>query len=193
MRTTLRLAATSLLLALIAAPALAQSSSQTGEIPAGLLAQHIATPSICEPIDELVHGDDWQMYQLTEGRILYMIPCAAGAYNFSYMFYVGTPGHDTYERLLFVDYYGPYGWMGVDQLYNPTFDPGTLTLRSFYKGRGLADCGTSGVWQWVQYGFRLRAFYAQDECNGTIEPGDFPQVWPPPGAKENAPATAKRR
>ncbi len=163
---------------LIAAPALAQSPGLPTELPPTLLAQHADEP-MCEPLDELVHGDDWTVYRLANGFVLYMVPCAAGAYNFSYTFYVGNEGQDTYSRLLFADYYGPYGWMGVDQLFNPTFDDSTLTLTSFYKGRGLADCGTSGVWQWVDYGFRLLAFYAQDECDGTIEPGMFPQVWPP--------------
>ncbi len=160
---------------------MAQSTSLPTELPPTLLAQH-AEDEMCEPLDQLAHGEDWEIHPLTNGFTLYMVPCAAGAYNFSYAFYVGNDGQDTYAHQLFVDYYGPYGWMGVDQLFNPTFDPETLTLHSFYKLRGLADCGSSGVWQWVEYGFRLRAFYAQDECNGTIEPGDFPQVWPPQAA-----------
>lgn len=155
----------------------AKGNAPANALPPALLAQH-ALEQICQPLDELVHGEDWEIHHLTEDFVLYMVPCAAGAYNFSYSFYVGTAGQESYARLLFVNYYGPYGWTGVDQLFNPFFDETTLTLTSFYKGRGLADCGTSGVWRWDQYAFALEAFYAQDECDGTIEPGDFPQVWP---------------
>lgn len=157
---------------LAAGPAAAQS-----ELPDALVARHAAEP-MCQPRDELPHGEEWEIHPLTDGFVLYMVPCAAGAYNLSYMFYVGPDDREAYARQLFVDFSGRYGWTGTDQLFNPAFDGETLTLTSFYKGRGLADCGTSGVWRWDQYAFALQAFYAQDECNGTVEPGDFPQVWP---------------
>lgn len=176
----------------VATSAAAQSSSLPIPLPATLLAQH-AEDTTCEPLDRLVHGQDWEVHGLGEHYALYMVPCAAGAYNFSYAFYVGTEGEDSYLRLLFVDYSDRYGWEAANQLFNPSFDDTTLTLRSFYKLRGLADCGTSGVWRWDEYAFALVAFYAQGECDGTIEPGNFPQIWPPPGSSVKAPPTARRR
>ena len=68
--------------------------------------------------------------------------------------------------------------IGADQLFGAYFDPETLTLSSFFKGRGLGDCGTAGIWRWDEFAFRLEAFYAKSECDGTIELGDFPQIWP---------------
>lgn len=146
-------------------------------LPQALLDQHAADP-LCSPLDELVHSGDRQVHQLGEGISLYMIPCMAGAYNFSHALYLSNPFSESFQRLLFVDFNDRYGWMGADQLVGAAFDPATLTLTSFYKGRGLADCGTSGIWVWDQYAFRLEAFHAQSECDGTIEPDDFPQVWP---------------
>ena len=166
--------------ALLAQPAVAQEVKPPplpADLPDALLAKHAAGDSYCEPLDELVHGDDWRIYALTEGYVLYMVPCAAGAYNFSHMLYVGWGRSESYSRLLFADYFGLHGWGGVDQLYGAEFDPVTLQLTSFYKLRGIGDCGTAGVWVWDRYAFRMKAFFARHVCEG--EPGDFPQVWPP--------------
>ena len=162
-------------LAGLAAPAAGQHPSG---LPPALLAQHIAAPSICEPIEDLVHGDEWSIHPLTNDFTLYMVPCAAGAYNFSFTLYVGYVGSEFFSRLLFADFNDRYGWTGVDQLYGAVFVDETLTLTSYYKGRGLADCGTAGVWVWDEYGFKMLAFFAKSECDGLGEPGDFPQVWP---------------
>lgn len=157
---------------------MAQKTPPPAGLPPALLAQH-AAGDYCEPLDDLVHGQDWQSYRLPNDTTLYMVPCAAGAYNFSYMLYTSSGGSDYYVRLLFVDYFDEYGWMGTDQLFGAYFDPGTLTLTSFYKLRGLGDCGTSGVWRWREYGFALLEFYAKSECDGEGELGEFPQVFPP--------------
>lgn len=170
-----------LVTAAFASPATSASAQNdpSTELPAQLLAQHRAAQSICEPIDELVHGTDWRVRTLTNDFVLYMVPCAAGAYNFSHVLYVGYAGSDLYSRLLLVDFTDRYGWVGVDQLYGVAFDEQTLTLTSHYKGRGLGDCGTAGSWVWDEYAFRLEAFFAKGECDGIGEPGDFPQIWPP--------------
>ncbi len=159
-------------------PSGAQSEEPAVGLPAALLAQHAAEAS-CEPLAEVRHAAMWGVHTLTEGFVLYMVPCAAGAYNFSYAFYVGPADRDAFARQLFVDFHDRYGWTGTDQLFNPNFDPETLTLTSFYKLRGIGDCGTSGVWRWDRYAFALTGFYAQSECDLSVEPGDFPQVWPP--------------
>ncbi len=165
-------------IAFFISPSFAEDESLP-EMPAALLAYHNAGQSICEPIDELAHGTDWRAYTLTNDFTLYLVPCAAGAYNFSHMLYVSYDVSDLYSRLLFVDFTDRYGWAGVDQLYGVTFDAQTLTLTSHYKGRRIDDCGTAGVWRWDDYSFRLEAFFAKSDCDGLGEPGDFPQIWPP--------------
>lgn len=152
-------------------------SQMATELPPELLDRH-ARQSSCDPLQNLVHGDDWEIHPLTEGHILYMVPCFSGAYNFSYQLYVGRAGSDDFERLLFVDYIDRFGWIGADQLVGAFFNPESLTLSSYYKGRGLGDCGTSGVWRWDEYGFRMVEFAAKSECDGTVDPGGFPQIWP---------------
>jgi hypothetical protein len=166
------------LTAALATPAAAQNKGEVPtELPAALLAQH-AQRSWCDPIEDLVHGNDQQIYRLSGEQYLFMVPCFAGAYNFSYQLYVGRPGDQIFDLLLFANYDDVLGWTGTDELFGAYFDPETLALTSFYKGRGLGDCGASGTWQWEEYAFRLVAFYAKSECDGLGDPGEFPQVWP---------------
>lgn len=161
---------------LLAPTALAQVKG-VADLPPALLEQH-ARQSDCEPLESLVHGDDWEVHRLSDAEWLYMVPCFSGAYNFSYMFYVGRDGSDFFQRLLFADYSETYGWTGTDQLVGAFFDPDTLTLSSFAKGRGLGDCGTAGVWVWDEFAFRLVSFHAKEDCDGAGGIETFPQVWP---------------
>ena len=128
----------------LASPVLAQNKAPAG-LPPALLEQH-ARQSQCEPLANLIHGDDWEVHRLSDDEWLYMVPCFSGAYNFSYQFYIGRDGSDYFQRLLFADYSESYGWTGTDQLVGAFFEPDRLTLSSFAKGRGLGDCGTSGLW-----------------------------------------------
>lgn len=149
------------------------------ELPAEILEKHAANEN-CDALSELVHGSDWQTHQVNNTTLLYMIPCTAGAYNFLYAFYTQSTEYDSISKLLFADYWDSVGWTGTDLLVNPHFDPATRTLTSFYKGRGLGDCGTSGEWQWQEYGFKMISFHAKSECGGYADDMDleFPQIYP---------------
>lgn len=149
------------------------------DLPAEIFEIH-AKQENCEPPAELVHGDDWQVYQVNNDTLLFMLPCSAGAYNFSYMFYTQSFEYPGISKLLFADYSDSVGWTGTDMLVNPSYEPETKTLYSFYKGRGLGDCGTSGEWQWQDYGFKMLKFYAKSECDGfeDDEEIEFPQIFP---------------
>lgn len=144
-------------------------------LPEGLLEQHYSE-SRCDPLEDLIHGGETAAYPLPDGKTLYMIPCSAGAYNWAYSFYVGENGW--FYGLHWADYTDRWGWSGTDVLFLPTFDPESLTLTSFYKGRGLGDCGTWGRWTWDDYAFRLDAFHAKSACDGEGDVGEFPQVYP---------------
>jgi len=146
-----------------------------------LMELHAKTAS-CEPLYELIHAEDWGVYQVNNESLLYMIPCTAGAYNFGYSFYTYNTKYDQYQALLFADYWDSVGWTGTDVLINAYYDPETRTLGSFYKGRGIGDCGTSGEWRWEQYGFKLIKFNAKSKCEGYSDDqaiGEFPQIYPP--------------
>jgi len=148
-------------------------------IPTQILAIHTATDS-CEQFENLVHAQDWQVHQLNNDTLLYMLPCSAGAYNFSHAFYTQSITYGGVTRLLFADYWDSLGWTGTDLLFNVSYDPQSRSLTSYYKGRGLGDCGTSGEWQWQEYGFKMLKFFAKSECNGFEDDADmsFPQIFP---------------
>ncbi|WP_299343956.1 DUF1176 domain-containing protein [uncultured Maritalea sp.] len=148
-------------------------------LPNEIIAKHAKNEN-CDPLTELVHGEDWQVHQVNNSTLLYMVPCSAGAYNFSYAFYRQSVDNGDISKLLFVDYWDSLGWTGTDVLFNAGFDPQTRILTSYYKGRGLGDCGTAGEWQWQEYGFKMLKFFAKSECDGYADDADmsFPQIFP---------------
>ncbi|NOZ31733.1 MAG: DUF1176 domain-containing protein [Alphaproteobacteria bacterium] len=130
----------------------------------------------CDPPDDIPHANDIGIYALTGSATLFLLPCTAGAYNFSFRAYLDSGLGPT--ALLFADYTDRFGWQGAELLVNPEFNPETLALTSFYKGRGPADCGTRGTWVWDEFAFRMTLFLAKDICDFKGDAGAFPQVFP---------------
>ncbi|MGJ8528991.1 DUF1176 domain-containing protein [Maritalea sp.] len=147
------------------------------ELPPEILTTHAKNDN-CDTMSDLVHGADWEVHQVNNTTLLYVIPCTAGAYNFGYSFYTQSTEYKGVTKLLFADYWAPMGWSGTDILINPYYDPENRALTSFYKGRGIGDCGNFGEWVWEDYGFKMNSFHAKEKCDG--EPGDFPQIFPTP-------------
>ncbi len=156
------------------------TSREPEPFPNYLLAEH-KNPKFsgCDAIDELAQGSDIESFRLDATNTLFLVPCTAGAYNFSSVAYI----KDEFETKmqLFATYWGENGWSGTQYLVNPYFDEKTKIIGDFYKGRGIGDCGTTGVWQWSGYSFRLLEYRAKSECGGEIddaeEVGDFPIIY----------------
>ncbi len=156
------------------APAGASSAPPVG-IPAELIERMAADPE-CEPMHTLANRyDSWSDPALAPDRTLYILPCWSGAYNFGWKVFVG--GYGSYDALAFADYSETLGWTGATSLANVDYDPATKTLTAYYKGRGLGDCGSSGIWRWHEYGFRMLEFRAKEACDGEGEPMEFPVVF----------------
>lgn len=132
----------------------------------------------CEPLEDLIHGEDIMSFRMNATDTLHMIPCWAGAYNFGYMVYVD--GQYGSQQIYFASYTDALGWTGTPAVVNPGFDEKTNRLFDFYKGRGLGDCGTSGLWQWANWGFKLLEYRAKSACDDPENPGDFPVVYRAP-------------
>jgi hypothetical protein len=115
-----------------------------------------------------------ESYHLPGGKALHLLPCFSGPYNFTHLFFVERRQGDITQQF-FADYAGDYGWLGSDQLFNIEFDPNTGWLHSFYKGRGIGDCGSQGEWVWHDSLFRLMEFRAWDDCENGREDSE---AWP---------------
>ena len=144
-------------------------------VPSSLILQH-AQNRECDDFEDLPGA-----YRVISGKVdsdtwVYFLPCTGGAYNLAYRAYVGGSS-ETFTPLFFAQYDDTLGWTGTDTLFNLDFDTTTLTLSATYLGRGLGDCGTSGIWQWRNYGFALLEYRSKEVCDETGEPGVFPLVY----------------
>ncbi len=111
-------------------------------------------------------------------QALVMLNCGAGAYNFSSGIYVGQ--REPKGKWSFVPATFDYGAGGfsadskIPLLVNADWDAATQTIRSYAKGRGLGDCGSSESWVWDGATFRLTSATAMGECRGSL---DWIPIW----------------
>lgn len=160
--------ALALLAAAIALPARA-------DVPASLLAFHEAHGE-CDAPEDLPNGDEIVVIPLKGERVLYLVPCYAGAYNFAHAAYV-VEG-DEVKRKWFADYSDYTGWVATDVIVNPEWEGGGLgRLSMFNRGRGIGDCGSRAVWQVSDGDLRMLSFNYKADCDGEGEPGEFPLVF----------------
>lgn len=143
-------------------------------VPADLVETHRADAE-CGQFEELANGRDIVVARLGEDRTIAMLPCYAGAYNFSAKVYV-IEGQ-TFALQHFAEYSDYTSWSSTDELVNAWYDPDTGEIGTFNKGRGIADCGSSGLWRWTGDYFRLEQYSYKGDCDGSGDPGDFPVVY----------------
>lgn len=99
---------------------------------------------------------DVDTFALGGGKTLALLPCGAGAYNFSSVAFVLAGGKAV--RAVFDD--------GNDgMLVNAGFDKGTLS--TYEKGRGIGDCGAAQTYVWDGSRFRLIEARGMGECRGS--------------------------
>lgn len=100
------------------------------------------------------------------GKTLVLLPCGAGAYNFSTVPFVVAAGKPVIAR-----FDSPPGWTlaeGTPTLVNADWDAKLGRLGSYTKARGLGDCGSSETYVWDGTMFRLIEATQMGECRGSI-------------------------
>ena len=142
------------------------------EVPVALLDRHRADPE-CRPFEEIANGRDFHTGAFDADHRLYIIPCDSYAYNFSHKVYIESFG--VYYPQYFADYSEAFGWTGAAMLFGVGYDPVTQVLTSFYKGRGIGDCGTAGTWRFDGDALRLLQFTAKDDCEDV--PSEDAEIW----------------
>ncbi|WP_342249508.1 DUF1176 domain-containing protein [Sphingomonas sp. OTU376] len=96
-----------------------------------------------------------ETFALGGGKTLALLPCGAGAYNFSSVAFIVAGGKAV--RAVFDG--------GDGTLVNAGFGNGRLS--SYNKGRGVGDCGNAGVYVWDGRRFRLIEARSMCECRGS--------------------------
>ena len=107
--------------------------------------------------------------RLSATEYLWYVPCGSGAYNFTTLFLISRADGSGLRGAGF-DLDEP------DMLINANYDPRTRLLDSFYKGRGLGDCGSEAQWAWDGTAFRLVLLRQMTDCLG-VTSEHWPVVW----------------
>tara|TARA_R110002124_G_scaffold83253_2_gene218153 strand:+ start:433 stop:1518 length:1086 start_codon:yes stop_codon:yes gene_type:complete len=109
-------------------------------------------------------------------RVLVLISCGAGAYNFSSAPYVGEYVEDAPATSGWIftparfDHQPSWGGEGSDPLLvNASWGEQDQTISSYGKGRGLGDCGNAENYIWDGDSFRLIDASAMPKCRGAFE------------------------
>lgn len=166
------------------------------DIPSAIRANFTKEDATCGGVDESMLsalGGFTRRYTATEA--LYIIPCGApGAYNVPFVAYYQL--ESMLEQVQFPDM-AKEGPSVATTGYNLDYDEKSDTMTSFFKGRGLGDCGSFYKWK-IAEGGAGRAFVLlrqtdKDDCDGKY--GDGPESWPaswPPGGSAGQKAKPKR-
>jgi hypothetical protein len=149
-----------------------EAASAPEGIPPELTAWLAADPE-CRPFAEIANGEDIEIVQLDETNRAYILPCWSAAYNFGWKVFVENSG--TFSQAVFPEFSASAGWTASTFIVNYAWDDASKSLSSFYKGRGIGDCGSAGIWRWGEYAFRLTEFRSKEDCDGAE--GGFPVVY----------------
>jgi hypothetical protein len=111
-----------------------------------------------------------EVARLDAKTLLWGVTCAQGAYQASQTYFLGDAQGRGWTRAPF----DPPPPAGEDQwVTNGGFDPKTMSISAFAKGRGLGDCGTGSEWVWDGRAFVLVSETTMVHCRGV--PWDY---WP---------------
>ncbi len=108
----------------------------------------------------------------THSLAVVAIPCGSGAYNFLSALLVG----DNAGRFRPANFDAPSAVEqgGKNLAYNVDWDVKTRRLSTFFKGRGIGDCGAANVHAWDGARFRLVEQSVMGECRGST---DYITTW----------------
>jgi hypothetical protein len=100
--------------------------------------------------------------RLSASKTLWGLAVEMPAYNYRYAFYILENG-----RVRPAEFYDPTGARdSVNEVTLPELDPATNVIKTFYRGRGLGDCGGITEWGWDGEKFREITSTMMVECRG---------------------------
>lgn len=142
----------------------------------------------CGGIDESTLPNlDGFVRHYSENEAIYVVPCGSpGAYNIPYVIYYQI--ENTYEPVQF-PVMAAEGPSVMSTGYNLDYDENADTMTSFFKGRGLGDCGSYYKWKFAEGGMGRALILLKEtdkgDCDGQYGDGpeSWPAAWPPATAK----------
>ncbi|MEM8541217.1 MAG: DUF1176 domain-containing protein, partial [Pseudomonadota bacterium] len=168
----------------IGASASLEQINSVDELPRGVAIAFSAPAGRCyNPFDE----DQAQALRgfkvkISDEADLYGIPCGGGgAYNQLIAFWAASGNFVAPLALPSINKGQPIAMMDA---FNASYDPEKRELTSFYKGRGLGDCGTYHRWSVSDFDignlFRLEEMRNKEDCDGVYKEdlSDYEQLWP---------------
>jgi hypothetical protein len=136
----------------------------------------LAAPSSTDcDADTVAAHADLKAWTVGPDRVLVSLPCQSGAYNFTNVLYLTNAKGDVIGPVPLPRPAGQSADAGEPKnaIVNGDFDPKTMSLSEFAKGRGVGDCGSLAQWFWTGKAFALFSADAMDAC-----PGGYAQDWP---------------
>jgi hypothetical protein len=128
--------------------------------PAGVKA--LMAKAECDVAKDSAFEGEPEVHRLSADKVLWQVPCGAGAYNFSSLFVI-VDDKGGAARLAPLE--------GVDDglAVNAQYDPQTRILGAYNKGRGVGDCGDSSEWAWTGQVFALTGGRFMPVCRGQAD------------------------
>ena len=135
----------------------------------------------CSELDEGLIANVAEGYMMHDQYVIWLLPCGyPGAYNYPMVVVIESDG-EVFEGspIRFATPGGGEGRLTTTlALYNLSFDPATGELASFFKGRGIGDCGLYQIHVWDGIQFGLEEARLKDDCDGQhIEIDQWPLLF----------------
>ena len=120
------------------------------------------------PIEDAAEAPD--SFDLGGGQTLFIVKCWGAAYQFGQIV-IATDAAGKARLLTFRDWDGKR-FAPAKSLTEADFDPAKKTMNSFYKGRGIGNCGSMGEWTWTGNEFKLAKYFYKAKCDSRSFAGE---------------------
>ena len=148
----------------------------------------IAKPTVSQPVLDAAAGladceketvqahQDFEAWQFGPDQTLFIVPCSGGAYNFTSALYLTDAKGQNPRAVNLPQPRAESDGTAANVIFNEDFDPKTMTLSDFAKGRGIGDCGAARSWVWTGKTFLLFSAALLEACPGAMSE-DWPNIF----------------
>ena len=141
----------------------AATLAQNKVLPRGAIEEAFKNNDDCSvPIEEAAEAPD--SFNLGGGQTLFIVKCWSAAYQSGQIMFLADAAGKA-RPLTFQDWDGKK-FIPAKSLTEADFDPQKKTLSSYYKGRGIGDCGSLAEWTWSGSEFKMSKYFYKEKCDG---------------------------